>query len=82
MQLPLTYIYTYLWKQEVARTVQEKEKKKYEKYVEKQRLKELKSERKILEKQLEQHTQDARLTLRSSQEAGTSDEGNEWVLDL
>ncbi|VDI64557.1 Hypothetical predicted protein [Mytilus galloprovincialis] len=60
--------------EEVARTVQEKEKKKYEKYVEKQRLKELKSERKILEKQLEQHTQDARLNLRSSQEAGTSDE--------
>ncbi|XP_076087074.1 uncharacterized protein LOC143057621 isoform X5 [Mytilus galloprovincialis] len=59
--------------EEVARTVQEKEKKKYEKYVEKQRLKELKSERKILEKQLEQHTQDARLTLRSSQEADVGD---------
>ncbi|CAC5371458.1 unnamed protein product [Mytilus coruscus] len=60
--------------EEVARTVQEKEKKKYEKYIEKQRLKELKTERKILEKQLEQHTQDARLTLRSSQDEGTSDE--------
>ncbi|CAC5371456.1 unnamed protein product [Mytilus coruscus] len=59
--------------EEVARTVQEKEKKKYEKYIEKQRLKELKTERKILEKQLEQHTQDARLTLRSSQDEDVGD---------
>jgi tRNA(Ser,Leu) C12 N-acetylase TAN1 len=48
---------------------------KYEKYMEKKRRKELKKEREILEKQLEQDTQDARLMVRSNQDAGTADEG-------
>ena len=60
--------------EEIARTVQEKEKVKYEKYMEKKRRKELKKEREILEKQLEQHTQDARLMVRSNPDAGTADE--------
>ena len=43
--------------------------------MEKKRRKELKKEREILEKQLEQHTQDARLMVRSNQDAGTADKG-------
>ncbi|XP_060066470.1 uncharacterized protein LOC132546768 [Ylistrum balloti] len=47
--------------EEIARIAQEKEKQKYERYLEKKREKDLKKERHILEKQLEQHMVDARL---------------------
>ncbi|XP_069117165.1 mediator of RNA polymerase II transcription subunit 15-like isoform X2 [Argopecten irradians] len=47
--------------EEIARAAQEKEKQKYERYLEKKREKDLKKERLILEKQLEQHIVEARL---------------------
>ncbi|XP_021345221.1 mediator of RNA polymerase II transcription subunit 15-like isoform X2 [Mizuhopecten yessoensis] len=56
--------------EEIARIAQEKEKQKYERYLEKKRGKDLKKERHILEKQLEQHMVEARL---ASGEEGLDD---------
>ncbi|XP_067658760.1 involucrin-like isoform X1 [Haliotis asinina] len=47
--------------QEIARQIQEKEKKKYEKYLEKKKEKQLQKQREKLERQLAQHTEEARL---------------------
>ena len=49
--------------QEIARLLQEKEKKKYEKYLEKKKERQLKKQREKLEKELAQHSEDARLVL-------------------
>lgn len=47
--------------QEVARQMQEKEKRKHEMYLEKKKIKDLKKERELLERQLEYNMKEARM---------------------
>ena len=49
----------------MARKAFEKEQQRYEKYMEKKRIKELKKERELLEKQLQHHSEEAGLVSRS-----------------
>ncbi|KAK3104784.1 hypothetical protein FSP39_010041 [Pinctada imbricata] len=59
--------------EEIARKTQEKENEKYEKYLEKKRVKELKKEREILEKKLQHNSEQAGLAARSQDVSATSD---------
>lgn len=57
------YIFlNFLLLQEIARQMQEKEKRKYERYLEKQRERQLKKEREKIEKRLAKQTEEARLS--------------------
>ena len=59
--------------QEIARQLQEKEKKKYERHLERKREKRLKAERLRLETELAKDTEDARLRQGNGELAGDSD---------
>ena len=52
--------------QEIAKSIQEKEKQKYERYLEKKKLQKLKKEREEIEIRQEQRTEEARLHVRQS----------------
>ncbi|XP_022341041.2 uncharacterized protein LOC111135355 isoform X2 [Crassostrea virginica] len=56
--------------EEMARKAFEKEQQRYEKYMEKKRIKELKKERELLEKQLQHHSEEAGLVSRSDTHMG------------
>lgn len=56
--------------QEIAKNIQEKEKQKYERYLEKKKLQKLKKEREQIERKQEQRTEEARLHVRQSSGAG------------
>ncbi|XP_052213130.1 trichohyalin-like isoform X2 [Dreissena polymorpha] len=66
--------------EEFAKSVQEKEKKRYERYLEKKRLQKLKKEREQIERTQQQRTEEARLHVR--QTSGSTDDLEEHMGDL
>ncbi|KAL5014631.1 hypothetical protein ScPMuIL_008901 [Solemya velum] len=58
--------------EEVAKLFQEKEKRRYERYIEKKKVKQLQKERERIEKSLEQTSQEARLLVRNGDETNAN----------